>query len=170
MFFCFFLLNELQRLAILKEKFTGIKENPHTNSFEEKSILRILYLKSPSKIKSITIQDMLLIRLLLEDQDHSDIAALIITGKGNVFPARIVFHDWNKLFTDLIAAVVADTLEVNEYEEIAKNLATCYILDAPLSSPPSTVLLQRFAIRQFQILQHRQPCKRTFRDLKIVTV
>ena len=46
-----------------------------------------LTLNSPSKRNSLTVQDMLLIRLLLEDQDHSDIVALIITGKGKVFCA-----------------------------------------------------------------------------------
>ena len=53
----------------------------------------ILYLNSPSKRNSLTVQDMLLIRLLLEDQDHSDIAALIITGKGNVFCAGADFAE-----------------------------------------------------------------------------
>ena len=53
----------------------------------------ILYLNSPSKRNSLTIQDMLLIRLLLEDQDHSDIAALIITGKGKVFCAGADFAE-----------------------------------------------------------------------------
>ena len=53
----------------------------------------ILYLNSPSKRNSLTVQDMLLIRLLLEDQDHSDIAALIITGKGKVFCAGADFGE-----------------------------------------------------------------------------
>jgi enoyl-CoA hydratase/carnithine racemase len=39
------------------------------------------------------VQDMLLIRLLLEDQDHSDIFALIITGKGKVFCSGADFSE-----------------------------------------------------------------------------
>ena len=53
----------------------------------------ILSLNSPSKRNSLTVQDMLLIRLLLEDQDHSDIVALIVTGKGKVFCAGADFAD-----------------------------------------------------------------------------
>ena len=53
----------------------------------------ILSLNSPAKRNSLTAQDMLLIRLLLEDQDHSDIVALIITGKGKVFCAGADFAE-----------------------------------------------------------------------------
>ena len=53
----------------------------------------VLTLNSPSKRNSLTVQDMLLIRLLLEDQDHSDIVALIVTGKGKVFCAGADFAD-----------------------------------------------------------------------------
>ena len=57
----------------------------------------ILSLNSPAKRNSLTAQDMLLIRLLLEDQDHSDISALIITGKGKVFCSGADFADIMKI-------------------------------------------------------------------------
>merc|ERR1719160_1713482 len=40
------------------------------------------------------------------------------------FPSKIVTHTWKNLFTDLVAAVVADALEEDTYDHIAQTLVT----------------------------------------------
>jgi len=79
----------------------------------------ILYLNSPSKRNSLTVQDMLLIRLLLEDQDHSDIAALIITGKGKVFCAGADF-------AEIVSITRKNSKEINLCQMICQTSATQY--------------------------------------------
>ena len=59
------------------------------------------------------------------DNDASPVSSSYAAVHGEkAFPMKMVTHNWNNLFADLIAAVVADALGEDSYGRIAEKLAS----------------------------------------------
>jgi len=84
--------------------------------------------------------------------------AFLTPSSAVTMPSRMVTHDWQNIFVHLVAAVVADALDLNEYHDIAKMLTHGMHADLRLRLEEARAMQQRYWICAFCVNQHTSIC------------
>lgn len=100
---------------------------------------------------------------------NADLAMAVLLMDGQpMMPERMVTHNWSNLFCHLVAAIIADALEVRSYDPIAQKLKNPYKIKSVRDDLSSKDLLgTTYWVCAFSVNQHRGICGKSFESDKV---